>query len=454
MASNQVSSSLALLAAALVIGGCQRNDDRTRADAPPQRPVSANVRAASFSQHSARQYLTAVFQRYRGAASYHDSAEVRLTYRLGSQVETTAAPLSVWYAYDQLIVHAYDTSLRSGGEGLIAWIDDPDSNSFDSQVLVGPSAAGRPSLEAVFADPILADRVSSGLAGPPPQLDWLFAADPMAGLFQAASTFAFGAVDTIDRRECRAVTVTVGQEEYRFWIDRHDSLIRRVEFPEVLLPGETPGSPTRTEMTIELRGAAFASSSHPPRLPSLPRQPKYVSRFVPLPTARPASVIGTTPKGWVITDDAGKVTIRDGRSDREICVLVRLADDPASDAAVSIMNRWYAQLPETIQQRVRVGVIAATGLRPEADFPVFVQLQSSVAQRLQLPAGAAMVWDARGRVAWIQPDLSSDASATAMLGAVVADLLGGVDVPQRVLQQWDQQVKAYRAALARHAVDK
>src|SRR6056297_2234965 len=81
------------------------------------------------------------------------------------------------------------------------------------------------------------------------------------------------------------------QHRYIFWIDRVQSLVRRIEFPPVVAP-LTSGAPVQTmPLMLELKNAAFSSGVAPQPSP-LPQTPRYVARFVPLPPPRPASILG------------------------------------------------------------------------------------------------------------------------------------------------------------------
>jgi hypothetical protein len=115
-------------------------------------------------------------------------------------------------------------------------------------------------------------------------------------------------------------------------------------------------------------------------------------------------------------------------------------------------------MPDTVRSRLRVGVLADEGqdrlVSGQLGLPVFVDRGLATAGALGLAPGALAILDRHGRLAWTQPALTTveESAGTAILGAVIGDLLAGVDVPQRLRAQWREQLDAYHQALRQYAV--
>lgn len=259
------------------------------------------LRLVQHGRQSAQDYLKATFARYRNARSYHDRGRVRLSVVDGGKSMVRTAPMSIWMDQTDVDLVAYDVRITIERSVLLAWVVDPASDNMDSQVMQVslPLSRGRPSLEPVLADPILAGRLAAGLAGPPPQLEWLFANDPMSGLFVADHQFRFLADDRIDKRLCRCVQVSVLENnqtaEFRFYIDAAQGIIRRIDLPTTTIPG-SDGKPMNADIRIELPDASF----QPPKRRSLrngfPQSPTYVGRFVPVPLPPPSNAADVPPQ--------------------------------------------------------------------------------------------------------------------------------------------------------------
>lgn len=437
-----------------VIGCGQRPKEPNSAPAFDGHIVEATD--ASLQTSSPRQYLEAVFARYRRAGSYCDRGLVRLEYKVGQRLESKTAPMTIWFDHNRLYLEAYDVRLWSDGDFMTAWIRDAESHDFDSQVMRMPAISGRPTVKMLFSDPILADRISAGLAGPPPQLDWLLAGRPMAALFESSHRFEFGEALAIDGALCRGIRIEAGPELYQFWVDETKGVIRRVELPSIVAPA-APGEPLQSmSLSLELNAPAWECVAAEPEFAPLPRQPKFVRRFVPLPAAEPPSILGMRSPSFRLVDQTGKRVISDRSGDASCTLLVHFAADPQSLSSIAAIDQWSAGRPENLKQRVSVALLVpgqfSDLVPPDLDLAV-VHDDDRLAPSLELPPGGLAILDGAGRVAWTQPQLPpASAQALATLGAIVGDILDGVDVPARVRQQWSEQVNQYRRSLQRESI--
>lgn len=439
----------------IAFAGCDRRSDETATLSTGAHPV-LEATAASRPTLSPRQYLEAVFARYRRADAYRDRGIVRLEYQEQGRRESKTAPMQIWFDRDRLYLEAYDVRLSSDGDFLTAWFRDAESNDFDSQVLRIPAISGRPTIRMLLADPILAGRISAGMAGPPPQLDWLFAGRPMAELFAAGHRFEFGNALAIDGRLCRGVQVHAGQDLYQFWIDETAGMIRRVELPTVTAP-TAPGQPLQSmKLSIELAAPELGSVSTAPDISPLPAQPKYVRRFVALPPASPDPILGSRSPSFRLTDKKRNQVIGNRNAGRDATMLFHFAaGQPFADALAAI-DQWNAGMPDELQERIQIAVLvepqSASQVPGNPKLPVITDDQG-VARSLRLPPGGLLILDRQGNVAWSQPQLPPPyPQSLATLGAVLGDILHGVDVPARIRAQWRDQVAEYQRSLSRESV--
>lgn len=417
-----------------------------------QNQTLVEAEPVAFQSPLPRRYLASVFARYRNAVSYHDDGKVRLMYRVDGREETKVAPMQIWLDRGQLYVEAYDVRMWSDEQAFVGWVQDPTTEDFDSQVLQLPPSRGRPELSTIFADPILTQRVSAGLAGPPPQLDWLFAPEAMKQLFESEFQFSFGRSGNLSGRQCRNVTVKAGEEVYQFWIDERDAVIRRVDLPPIVAPPQPGQPPQAMTLSLDLQNASFAAPQREPDIKPLPSAPKYVRQLIPLPPAEPPRSLGKRTNSFRLTTQGFAVSQTGG--DRDAVVLMRFAGDQTSMVSLATLEQWHNNMPGKLRDQVRIIVAvdaAAKSRMPnELQTPTAIDEQQQASRALQLGPGGLAILDSSGRVAWVQEAIVPPTMVT--LGAVLADVLNDVDVPARIRQQWNEQIRGYQQAIQQVAI--
>lgn len=443
------SASLCGLILAISLTGCGTSTPAPEGSDDPASQPEAQPTAYRENQ-DAQQYLRAVLSRYQNTASYQDSGIVQLSYQDGGKPQTRSAPIKVWLDHDQLYVAAYDVRIWRDDQSLNCWILDPSTQNFDSQVVRLPISGTRPTLKRIFEDPILTERITAGLAGVPPQLEWLFSPKPMEPLFDGTHKFAFGTPKSIDGSTCRSVVVDA---QYRFWIDQRNSTIRRVDLPPVHAPANPGEPPQQMSLSVELVGASFRADRATLKTSLAPDQPKFVSRFVPLPPPPPPAVLGQTVSPFRVIVRAAGWTLTESGSDRELTLIIGYPGNAASHATVMDLERWQSTMPTNLRQKMRIVVLTepsrAQQLSQGLSIPLVNDAGQQIAKRFGIDAGGIAIVDQRGVVSWIQPAWSGVRSEPLItLGAVLADLIGGVDVVQRMKQQWQAQVDQYATAVA------
>ena len=408
----------------------------------------------SIDGRSADEYLKSVFLRYQSARSYRDNGTVRLTYQRNGQQAVEEARFRVWLDRNLLYVEAYDVRLRCDQGDVLAWLVDPATDNHDSQVLAFRIDRGRPQLSQLVLDEVLDQKLTVGLAGPPPQLEWLFAQEPMKHMFDGDCTISFQPQRILNQRPCNVVTVTQDSDQYRFWIDAKSSVIHRVDLPEILLSPEpfsrvqTGSSDASFSLSVHLDDATFEVPQEQPAAAPLPSSPKFVGRFVPLPPPKPPRLLGSTPR-FAIRDQSGSIRFVDGRTDRAVTVVAGLSKDQANDQ-LYFFDQWTRMMPAKFAERVRNLVVTDhdifNRLTSAIQIPVVVDQSGEVSKQLQLAEYQVVVLDSSGRVCWLQANLSTQPST--QLGVVISDVLDGVDVPRRLRDQQRQLAGNYQRMLA------
>ncbi|WP_145173135.1 hypothetical protein [Rubripirellula lacrimiformis] len=377
-----------------------------------------------------------------------------MTYLDGDSETTRVAPMRLWLDRNELYLETYDVRLTSDADGLTAWVADPLSNHFDSQVLKSKPLSGRPTVAGLIADPILVGRVAAGLAGPPPQLEWLFSDSPMKTLFRDTNHFQYGPTRIVDGRHCPSVVVEADAQRFEFWIDPPTSTIRRVQLPSIVAPLIPGAQPQPIALTIDLVGATFNAPDRAPQIERLPQAPKLVSRFVPLPPPRPARILGTQVRPIRAHSVGRQLTLSSRGIDRPLTALVRLTADQSTAGAVAAAQLWANQMAGEMAKKIRIAVLVDADV-PDAvagqwSLPQFIDARGEIARTLEMDPGAIVLVDDRGFVMWVEPNFSIATLPT--LGGVVSDLQSGVDVPERLRKQWSEQVAMYDRECAKAAI--
>lgn len=455
--------------------GSNRGDDSSAGKPTSIDQAAESIPAQGLSKANPANLLKTVLERYAHATSYSDHGIVVLRQGVegddgGNQTVTRTAPLSIWFDRGQVRVSAYDLRIAIDSGQQRAWIIDPATANFDAQVLqhqqVGFSTGKRPSLDVLLSDPILAGRIQAGLAGPPPQLEWLFSADPMKRLFESDVSFKSLPQTRIDERWHQTIEATNRNDRYVFYVDANRSIVRRIDLPSIPVSsiaaataasfaGNSPRKTPQIQLSIDLRDASFDAPLTPVKLNGFPRQPILVKRFVTLPPPRPSTRLGKQIETFRLPLNNSSQRFESSRPRSKATVLLQLPANPSAQLALLTLDGWYRRLQSTTRDQIQCIAIASLPLQKEMQdaltVDVAVDRQGLASRAFGIDGGpdggrALAVLDASGRIAWWQSSI--DANTMPMLSQIMADVLQGVDVPQRVRQQWNEQVGRYHEALA------
>ena len=405
-----------------------------------------NIRDVAANAMTPKEVLAAVLDRYHRATHYHDRGRLVAQYRSGDTNRVAEAPMSVTLREDAFAVVAYEARLVMRNQQIWGWIEDPTRPQFADQVLRSRAPAGRPTDRVLTSDPLLTSAIAAGVAGPPPQLEWLFAEEPMKSLLDD-SRIRVGRSRTIDDTACRAFEATTGSETFRFWIDERSEIIRRVEFPRV--PMERVGTePSEASdgiaMTLYLDDATFSTrveASHAfSRKP--PADAVAVKRLVQ-PPSDIATAVGQNLTRALDPRDQTKALQWMFRSDQSgLGVWLDSLRQQAerSDVIESVDRLRIHQWPARETDRDADNKTSNWTMHPSLrDLP---QTRS-----VRLSPETLWVVDSSGKVHFEQP-LQVPVDPT-LLMAVTADLAAGVDVAKRIRTAEAEDRKRYDTQLDR-----
>ncbi len=265
---------------------------------------------------------------YYQCTAYSDRAYALLRYRTGNQMAEDKAPLSVrWQSPNRIEVKAYDARLIGDSRFMWTWVEDPTTNAFDGQVARRPSPL-KQSLEELLRDPIFTESAAAGLAGPPPQLTWLFVPPPEKDR-PAVKRLEDG---LIENASCARYQMGQALEARVFWCEKSTGLVKRIELP----PPPTPGA-TEVRLSVEFEGAAFRHADKP-IIEGLPQDHRLVTALVPPPTPI-TPLLGNRPATFRFQSNDQRLQITDAGSGKPV-VLVWFADHPASQAVLKDLQRF------------------------------------------------------------------------------------------------------------------
>lgn len=461
-----------ILLAAISLGivgvlGCGGPDSSQNADSS-----SLRSRLIPRERGDAGIRLREVFRRYQVCSHYRDDAVVTLRSKTSDKdgrKQTIIAPLRVEFGRGVLAVDAYavrvrlkqvNSALDQSGEGrveMMAWFEEVESSHFDSQVLRSAwraSANERVAIDRVLADEVLRSRLSAGLAGPPPQLEWLLAEEPMRKLFDNAHDTNPNA-ESVDCQwesdgefkgdPLQRIAVTSNDDRFVFWIEPTTSLIRRVELPLSRTMGMV--DPANWTLTLDLNRATFqpnevqtSDAGGPTSFQAGPVfDPVFVRRFVPLPPPPPSPLLGRSISRELLGNQTHPYHV--------------IAVAPQEAVAFEAWKHdWGVVLPvlasaAKLQLIVRDQAMASR-LSDFPSPPVSVMRANEargLMRKLRLDEGSMVLLDREGRVLLVE--VNSQAGSIGNLISVIRDSVAGVDVPRRIRGDYERLWKSYQAML-------
>ncbi len=358
-------------------------------DAQASRLVNASTDPSATIEQSVRAY--------QQLQSYQDEAFVRLRYNLDGQPLEDRAPLAVaWEKQGRIGLRVY--SVAAGPTGDRWRLRLADAQTVVPRQVLSRAVPQRVDFTWLLSDPLVAQRMSAGLAGFPPQLDLLLAPIPLQGLLDDSAALTYGPPEEVEGRLCWVVQVQRGPDQFTLWIDQKDLLLRRLGLPRSHLTPEMVGDArvTNVELTIEFARARGNANMDWTKFEVAPEADELrVSRFVPAPMWVDTSGLGEQVPGFHLESPTGEPVYQSSASAplRKATVLLWLADHPACRIASEQMNRVAEALPSL---GVPQGAVEFVSVWAEPRPPAGSSFATLV-DEWQMPGLLALDRDAMGR---------------------------------------------------------
>ncbi len=417
---------------------------------------------------SPRSTIDQCIRAYQHLKSYEDNAFVRLRYELDGKLLEDRAPLSVgWEAKGRIGFQVYSVQAGPSSEPksprLRLRLRD-DTGLIPNQVL-SRAFPSQVDFNWLLSDPLVAERLSAGLAGFPPQLDLLLSEKPFGGLIDDSVTLNFLPPQSIEGRACYVILVKRGEAEFTLWIDQASLLLRRMRLPKTHLTEQMLAdsrvsnieliiefADIRTENTVDW--GRFAVDALPDEL--------LVNRFVPQPPQVDTSGLGEKVPAYHLESPTGKTVYNsvDQRPQRKATVLLWLADHPTCRLASEQMQRVAAELQKLNLPDGAVEFVTVWAEPQPAQGSSFESLPAD----WKLPGQLALDRDAMGRdlfnvleaptVVVIDAnhrlqlrESRSNPLLDQVLPSLLARIVDGEDLATEIISQQNSAMDRYRAEL-------
>lgn len=406
------------------------------------------------SSSSARRLLEQVIQRYKNARQYSDSAVVELSYRRGGQPFVDRADLLVSFERDRVLaLQAYGLELRIADRELRARVNDPTSDNLAGQVVVQRLEQARFGLADIYRDPLLTHFATAGLGGPSPQLELLLAEKPFEGLVSGNAQLRLGSTADIEQHRCQSLLVSQAGQEYRFWFDTEQLLLRRVELPAASAGLEADPEITEVRLLIDFKSAQWSVPSAADwSLPS-GENDTTVAHFVLPPPPLVSPLLGRQPNAFRLTASNEQFEITERGGDRPQTVLLWIADHPASQFAARALQKVADQQSDG---KVRFVVVMA---EPNAAGRTTTSVEMLRRWGVGLPviddvsavgrdvfaiseAPTIVVLGQDGTVEWFQPRAGVEIETG--IPMLLTDLASGKRVGAEIRGQYETDLATYR----------
>lgn len=426
---------------------------------PAQRSTVSTASAAERIEPRAARVFAALVKAYQAADQYSDRGFVELAYRRNGRDYQDRAPLRVqFHRRRALMLHAYATHLAIDRGRLLATIEEARSENFDNQILDVELARTPFALADIYGDPAVSHFASAGLGGPSPQLELLLSTDPLAGLMGGEASLTLAASAELEGQRCDILAVSADGLRYRFWVDRQQRLLRRVELPPESAGLATDPSVEQVRLRIELEDASFAAEA--PDRWLLPERPlgRRVTQFVPPPPPLATPLLGKRVAEFELRPLGEDFVVGPQGSDRDFTVMLWIADHAASRLAVRELQRIADDTAPALAERTRFLAVMAEPVADDPQHSVRLLRSWNVGLPVADDRSAAgrdvfgiaeaptlVVLSGEGVVEWFQPRVGPEMANG--LPALLTDLGRGVEVGQTLRDQHRADRETYRQML-------
>lgn len=389
-----------LLSMCLVFGltlGCDNTGENT-----PDGSSSSGPEHYVAQTLSPKVTLANCVRAYGELQSYEDRGFVRLKYQINGEWQEDRAPLAVaWDAKGLLGMRVYSTEAGPEGERWRLRIRRDDLAQNDqilSRAVPTPEALD---FKWLLDDPVVAQSLSAGLAGFPPQLDLLLSPEPLSGLVNDASVLRFLPAESIDGRSCHVIEVALADREYRVFVDKATLMLRRLVLPKQNVPPELlSGSGVKAaELSIELASVRVNHKVDWGKYQVSVGEDDYlVNHFVPTPVEWDVRGLGEKVPAFLLRGVGGRVIYNSSEPEfarplPRATVLVWLADHPACRAAADQIAMLASEVEKDPKLR---GFVRIVPIWAEPSPPSGLSFDE-LPEAWSLPGSVALDRDALGR---------------------------------------------------------
>ena len=234
---------------------------------------------------SAREVLEKMAAAYQKASTYQDVGVIIQRADVDGKPVDRKVPFSVAMVRpNKLRLAVYQAQVVVNGEQMFAAIEDLP----DQQLLKDAPPQITP--EAIYADEILKQTLTTGIVGPPITLTLLLEKAPLAAILKDAKEPVLGKSEEIDDRMCYRVDVEMPTGTGTFWIDRESFVLRRYDYPtsrSELAAIAFPGSKVKDfTLSVEFQDASLGAEVQPAAFAFEPVRTADVRKFFVAPTRR------------------------------------------------------------------------------------------------------------------------------------------------------------------------
>lgn len=466
-----------LALASCLAAGCDSSSAPPRDAAPDEQPAPggsqgpasgneqgtpAAERPTSDTRATAQQVLESLVDAYEKAASYADAGRAELVVQPDPMKISGAANFSVTVGRpDRIRVEVYQAMVVSDGRQMHAALE-----YLPGQVLT-KDAPAELTLEWLFSDRLLAEALSSGFAGPPPQLMLMLEEDPLRALLQDARETTLLEPATIGDRPCHRVRITRSDGTAVFWIDRQSWLLRRIVFPtdaiREAIERQTGRRAEHVSLTANFHGARLDGEVDPAAFQfEVPEDAELVQLFVP---PDPGQLLGKKLPDFSFVDLQGNRVTSDSLAGKIVVLDFWATYCPPCRTSLPNLQKTYRQY----RDHAEVAFYAVSVDQPDVtdqslvetfrdlnvDVPILRDRERHMGATFRSTNIPAMfIIDAQGVLQ--DYEIGADPQLPDILPAKLDKLLAGEDIyhePLKAYQDWRKQYEEQMQAARSEASD-
>jgi hypothetical protein len=405
--------------------------------------------------------------RYKSVKSYEDSARFEVSYQLDGQNNLDQVPIQVaWDGRRKLGLRVHE--LLAGPADHDRWHARFSNDRLElADQILSRSLPSQVNLEWLTSDLQVAQYLTTGPAGFPPQLELLLSVRPFESWLHEASEQESEL--SVERHACGdscwVVQLKSNLGSHRCWIDQATNMLRRLELPVEILPEPLRQDPKvsqlqvaiefgeiRIDQTIDWSEYQVTTKSTDLR----------VGHFVPAPPAIDLRGLGKLTPAFQLRDAQGKIGYQSAPlATRQASVLVWLADHPA---CWIVAEQLSAAAKIIRQQDSDVGLVDFVTVWAEPEPPAGMTFQE-LQQKLQIPgplvidraaagrdlfqideAPTIIILDAKGQLQL--RDVRTNPAMDLALAPLVQRVARGDDLANELVSNHQKALNRHRAELA------